>query len=199
MRGGFLSKAFFMGRSKGFEPSTPGFTVRCSNQLSYDRHASCRKVPTSKKCRKRPGNYMESMPNANRISPFLWGFRPRLLSTFHQMRIDPHGNGRPFVDEVFAVDAEKRLSLGHHLTGKRSVRILGNPVVFGLRPEFFPVKRKERSKDFFRYFFDFPPHYGIVGKNEDPSSVERFRNGFVEAGKPAFARVGRFVCGSVHI
>ncbi len=35
-----------MGRPTGLEPATPGFTILCSNQLSYDRrkmrNAECR-------------------------------------------------------------------------------------------------------------------------------------------------------------
>ena len=31
-------EAFYMGRMIGFEPTTPGTTNRCSNQLSYIRH-----------------------------------------------------------------------------------------------------------------------------------------------------------------
>ena len=30
--------ALYMGWVKGFEPSTPGTTIRCSNQLSYTHH-----------------------------------------------------------------------------------------------------------------------------------------------------------------
>ena len=37
-----------MGRSKGFEPSTSGFTVRRSNQLNYDRHVRAVLLPTTK-------------------------------------------------------------------------------------------------------------------------------------------------------
>ena len=31
---------FFVGWDKGLEPSTPGTTIRCSNQLSYTHHIS---------------------------------------------------------------------------------------------------------------------------------------------------------------
>ena len=33
--------ALFVGWVKGLEPSTPGTTIRCSNQLSYTHHISC--------------------------------------------------------------------------------------------------------------------------------------------------------------
>ena len=34
----FCREVFYMGRMIGFEPTTPGTTNRCSNQLSYIRH-----------------------------------------------------------------------------------------------------------------------------------------------------------------
>ena len=37
-----------MGWVKGFEPSTPGTTIRCSNQLSYTHHIG--KVSVPKEC-----------------------------------------------------------------------------------------------------------------------------------------------------
>ena len=33
--------SLFVGWVKGLEPSTPGTTIRCSNQLSYTHHISC--------------------------------------------------------------------------------------------------------------------------------------------------------------
>gem|GEM_PF-1882498 len=35
------------GRSMGLEPTTPGITIRCSNQLSYDRHITIVKRNTT--------------------------------------------------------------------------------------------------------------------------------------------------------
>ena len=35
---GLLPIPFIMGWVKGLEPSTPGTTIRCSNQLSYTHH-----------------------------------------------------------------------------------------------------------------------------------------------------------------
>ena len=39
---GLLPIPFIMGWVKGLEPSTPGTTIRCSNQLSYTHHISRR-------------------------------------------------------------------------------------------------------------------------------------------------------------
>ena len=46
-----------MGWVKGLEPSTPGTTIRCSNQLSYTHHISCtRELATySKKVARQKG------------------------------------------------------------------------------------------------------------------------------------------------
>ena len=47
----------FVGWVKGLEPSTPGTTIRCSNQLSYTHHISCtRELATySKKVARQKG------------------------------------------------------------------------------------------------------------------------------------------------
>ena len=47
----------FVGWVKGLEPSTPGTTIRCSNQLSYTHHISCTREPTiySKKVARQKG------------------------------------------------------------------------------------------------------------------------------------------------
>ena len=37
----------FVGWVKGLEPSTPGTTIRCSNQLSYTHHISCTREPAT--------------------------------------------------------------------------------------------------------------------------------------------------------
>ena len=49
--------ALFVGWVKGLEPSTPGTTIRCSNQLSYTHHISCtRELATySKKVARQKG------------------------------------------------------------------------------------------------------------------------------------------------
>ena len=39
--------ALFVGWVKGLEPSTPGTTIRCSNQLSYTHHISCTREPAT--------------------------------------------------------------------------------------------------------------------------------------------------------
>ncbi len=47
----------FVGWVKGLEPSTPGTTIRCSNQLSYTHHISCTREPAtySKKVARQKG------------------------------------------------------------------------------------------------------------------------------------------------
>ena len=49
--------SLFVGWVKGLEPSTPGTTIRCSNQLSYTHHISCtRELATySKKVARQKG------------------------------------------------------------------------------------------------------------------------------------------------
>ena len=37
----YSQSLFIMGWVKGLEPSTPGTTIRCSNQLSYTHHICC--------------------------------------------------------------------------------------------------------------------------------------------------------------
>ena len=39
--------SLFVGWVKGLEPSTPGTTIRCSNQLSYTHHISCTREPAT--------------------------------------------------------------------------------------------------------------------------------------------------------
>ena len=44
VRAGAMAPAlalFIMGWVMGFEPTTPGTTIRCSNQLSYTHHMNC--------------------------------------------------------------------------------------------------------------------------------------------------------------
>jgi hypothetical protein len=74
-----------MGWKTGFEPATPGITIRCSNQLSYIHHKSC-ETSTVRFVRSRPSRAPVTRLRAGRIFIVRVGAPGRNRTCNHRLR-----------------------------------------------------------------------------------------------------------------
>jgi hypothetical protein len=74
-----------MGWKTGFEPATPGITIRCSNQLSYIHHKSC-ETSTVRFVRSRPSRAPVTRLRAGRIFIVRIGAPGRNRTCNHRLR-----------------------------------------------------------------------------------------------------------------